>query len=101
MKKYKIQNNQIYDLKNKPVSLENGIYVIYPERSLSSNDLWKVKIRSLANDLGWESFIEFENYVKEEIFGDKVQTSFLSEEDVNQAILKLDAWAFNNFKIKL
>ena len=105
-----VKDGKLYNSKRKEISLDSiqdGTYNLIPERNLSLNDSWKAKVRSLGDYLGWESFTEFEKHVKRELFGDEIKTSEMSDEELQAAIFKLEAWAsgehsftFNN-KINL
>lgn len=105
-----VKDGKLYNSKKKEIklcSIADGTYNLIPERNLSLNDNWKAKIRSLGDHLGWESFTEFEKHVKRELFGDEIKTSEMSDEELQAAIFKLEAWAsgehsftFNN-KINL
>ena len=105
-----VRNGKLYNSKNKQIelsSISDGTYNLIPERNLSLNDNWKAKVRALGEYLGWESFTEFEKHVKRELFGEELKTSEMSNEQLQGAIFKLEAWAsgehsftFNN-KINL
>ena len=95
-----VKNGELFNSKKKKLDLtklENGPYNLIPERQLSLNDNWKSKVRALGNFLGWESFSEFEKHVKRELFGDEIKTSEMSDEDLQAAIFKLEAWASGEY----
>jgi len=98
--KIRVKKGILY-IKNKPVQLEDGEYILIQPRSVQLNDCWKGWVRIIQNEIGYSSFKETEEYLKLELTGEIVETSKLSSEEMSLLLSKLYTFAIQNLNIKL